>query len=826
MVKNDSIKILLLENKDFTESDNLLNFKNLKPSRFELRMLSEEVLAKSIEEIAREIFEKHTNTELFIINVNVLLSDGNRSDCLGIKLLKFIRLYGLNQHCMLYSFLSREQLMQLSPYHCIIFSEGTSFVRLPNDLSKLNFQKRVEKKAPEDLSPYFKAEYQLPDNRHFMANWWGMLQLWNVQKAIEHNASKTKWQDIEKRFTGSIKEMYSYQGLLARYLNNHKVDDIEHELTKLLHEREEKYSDITISSNEIAVEIQHISDTIIEIDREFDVLNAVNIVDETLLKRIITCLFKNNTVGQNVQNKIFELIEEKQSLEQIKAHFSESQEISGLIDKENYRIYEERRKQNNRLLSLQSHLEHELHFSTENFSLAKIRDDLQIAKPKIVYVDDQANEGWSSILQRMIYGHDSDSFILVVPKQNDSIYTIVTKINDSIKDAKLLILDIRLKNETGQIEPSQLSGFQVLRKLKEYFIPCPVLIISASNKIWSVKEAFSYSAVAFWTKEGLDAQMDAKDSIANYLRLMDLIYSLTANYQFFKIVADINKTINTIECGKNKFWWEEKFWPDKYTFIDIDSNKQVPRIVKINKSSIERENVTTILHHVVELIEDKLFQTFLNGNLFVPESFFSVIISRCSLIMEEIHRINNNNDKTPLSEKMESQIGEENYEYYSALIKIRNKSVHRFESIPFITFNKYIDLLQSYLFDDFESTKLEQYEMQSSSELEEVDTIKERLPDPVDGNFYEAKVNNKNEKISQNQGFDAYHLENPGINLQQGRDIILLFKENPELQVEKDLIGKMVRFRLVIRGGEDGKPISYLARNAKLIDDHQTKTNI
>jgi len=75
-------------------------------------------------------------------------------------------------------------------------------------------------------------------------------------------------------------------------------------------------------------------------------------------------------------------------------------------------------------------------------------------------------------------------------------------------------LDLRLFGETGNYPIQDVSGFKVLDIiLSSSRKRCPVLITSASNKIWSYKEAISRGADAYWVKQGLDDYSDTESIV-------------------------------------------------------------------------------------------------------------------------------------------------------------------------------------------------------------------------------------------------------------------------------------------------------------------------
>lgn len=128
--------------------------------------------------LIQEIIEKYFDSDIFIININFDYNNIKRSDNAGIKLLKLLRLKGYNQYCILYSFLSAEQLIHIDPLNSIVHSKGAKFIRLPYNLSNLepllNSKKSAEK---ENLIYFFRAEVDLHKVRHELANKWGALRL-------------------------------------------------------------------------------------------------------------------------------------------------------------------------------------------------------------------------------------------------------------------------------------------------------------------------------------------------------------------------------------------------------------------------------------------------------------------------------------------------------------------------------------------------------------------------------------------------------------------------------------------------------------------------
>ena len=135
-------------------------------------------ICNTVGKVLNEIKEKHADTDVFVININYKFYDISRSDNTGIKLLKQLRLNGFYQYCILYSFLSIEQLINFDPLNNIIHSKGVKFIRLPFDQNDFELLFKYQKNAnTENLFYYFRAEVDLQKIRHELANKWGALRL-------------------------------------------------------------------------------------------------------------------------------------------------------------------------------------------------------------------------------------------------------------------------------------------------------------------------------------------------------------------------------------------------------------------------------------------------------------------------------------------------------------------------------------------------------------------------------------------------------------------------------------------------------------------------
>ena len=235
---------------------------------------------------------------------------------------------------------------------------------------------------------------------------------------------------------------------------------------------------------------------------------------------------------------------------------------------------------------------------------------LRTIKPRVIYVDDMAEEGWASVLRRMIYGNNTKDYHFltpICPQKEDSPEFIVQKIQKAnINEADILILDLRLKDERGFVEPSELSGFRVLELLQEKIFSCPILIITASNKVWSLKKAFNGNVLSFWIKAGMEQYDNDKALVQNYIDLVEQIYSLTTEKWFFDAISTVRKMAATInKANPSSFWWEtqEVEYQEGYT-----------------RKLTDRKDVIRILDRIVSKAQDNLRQLHFGlGNVFFSD---------------------------------------------------------------------------------------------------------------------------------------------------------------------------------------------------------------
>jgi len=687
------MNILFLENEGSWRGQCLLKLNE--GATHKVDTFTETQLNDPVEKLAELIVKDFIFVDLFIINVNMISGNQDRSACWGIKLIKLLRLHGLNQQCILYSFLSREQLMELSPENLIVFSEGLTYIRLPYDFKQIDLVASSKKIAPTNLTAYLKAESRLPDDRHFFANWWGALQLWNVYKKVNDLNDDLK-NSIQHQLFPSSKEIGSYQGLLARYLYGHEVQKFSNVYIQSKREKHNDYSHFNLPpqtyTEHIAQLDQKIETAITEHERYRDILDAITTSNNNWQKFLLSWSGKPKEISTKIRHfeiGINEATTEKEHIQrflELKEYIG-AEERQYITEKENLilervKVIEESKKESYKL--------------KEDNTFGQL---LHEKSPKICYIDDQAEEGWAGIFQLMIYGETKpDCFQVIQPSKASELEPIIQKCFEHIQthNPDLIILDLRLLGETGTISnPTELSGFKVLHALKSgykhdngkkyYPISCPLMIVTASNKVNTYQFITNEGADAYWIKEGLDNHFSLDESADNYFDFIAKTYVLCCSPEF-KMIREMKSKFTEFRQNKT-YWWES---PKRFQQLNDD---------RVTINNITRKIIFGIIGEAIRFIE-VLVQNKLNHSWSIDYErlISSMVVVRLFLAIEIIHEeINSTNFPTKHTE-LSTRIFKHHPVSHrlNKLLEIRNKAVHH-DSILLGDVKQFVDYLMGYL---------------------------------------------------------------------------------------------------------------------------------
>jgi CheY-like chemotaxis protein len=156
--------------------------------------------------------------------------------------------------------------------------------------------------------------------------------------------------------------------------------------------------------------------------------------------------------------------------------------------------------------------------------------------PQAWFIDDQVANGWGMLLGEMLaeLNIEMQSFANI-DDLNNYVKAILKHDIGSCPD--MAFVDLRLSSEDPELEAydsADLSGFKVVETLLSQWPGIPIVIASASNKLWNVEKALKKGAIGYWRKS--DEVQDAFDKEAVFTALS--IYKQFAN----KVTLAIRKT--------------------------------------------------------------------------------------------------------------------------------------------------------------------------------------------------------------------------------------------------------------------------------------------
>lgn len=213
---------------------------------------------------------------------------------------------------------------------------------------------------------------------------------------------------------------------------------------------------------------------------------------------------------------------------------------------------------------------------------------------RILLIDDMATAGWKDIISNMVYGNPTDGKLMVEDFADVDITTenIKEKLESRISRDKprLVLLDLRLKNEQADVQLTDLSGFNVLLWLKmhEKFKGLPVIMFTATTNAEPTKILLDAGVEMVWTKPGLDEQLDAEGIKLRYKQLVGMIKAILTQNRFAALKGfnkDETPCISPLELQKllydklayirYRYFLDEKSTQDRINGTSVQANLQL-----------------------------------------------------------------------------------------------------------------------------------------------------------------------------------------------------------------------------------------------------------
>ena len=134
----------------------------------------------------------------------------------------------------------------------------------------------------------------------------------------------------------------------------------------------------------------------------------------------------------------------------------------------------------------------------------------------ILLIDDEAENGWKQIVEKVLFNGE----LIHIAIDN---YSAKVKLEQTVYD--LIFLDLRFGEEDHlESDIKKFGGYKILKEqirnsLYSVNYSTPVLIFTASNKIWNITEMLEAGADDYYIKEHPDNAYDLDFSRENYFRL-------------------------------------------------------------------------------------------------------------------------------------------------------------------------------------------------------------------------------------------------------------------------------------------------------------------
>jgi CheY-like chemotaxis protein len=552
---------------------------------------------------------KDANGEFVLfIYVNLLIDKGSRQYCKGIELLTWLRIKGVMNHCFLYSFQTLEAIARSNEQNRLLFSKGTTFIQLSDSFEFVTNEKIIEsaKVTADDknLRKNIKPLFDIGKFRHKEANWWGVKQLWDVHKIYTKG-------DFVEDYPAKVKDnLQKLNNAIGSYLYEWRVVSLTIEIERFEKELEEKKKADEEKKSNLANQLEEKKIERILYNEELTTKQQQQIERRNKLFSSKDYYAKHRNL---YDEELAEISLNDKEISKLKAEFEEIIKKEGNISSE----IEDINEKTGKLKSL-IYKGAEIYFS----------DNLDIerqTKCKILIVDDEPD--WKTIYEKIL---QNAGFDLIVPgkKFRNKIADFYDKelkpvISKGAYD--LILLDLRLFEESDpSVATDKLSGKQLLEYIKKDYKGIPILITTASNKIWTYQKLIDFGADAYWIKEGVDEQRDFIDSIKNYCRFIFLVSRLTdETYKLLRKLSDFADEFKSISDAPD-YWAKNVTWANGFTtqcnIIEIQKN--LDEAVLIFKRYLQN-------FHLNSELSDSSNKAF----------FISGLINKVASVYENVHML-------------------------------------------------------------------------------------------------------------------------------------------------------------------------------------------
>lgn len=261
---------------------------------------------------------------------------------------------------------------------------------------------------------------------------------------------------------------------------------------------------------------------------------------------------------------------------------------------------------------------------TQNIYLQNSPDQKIISAQgkKILLIDDEAKKGWETILKKIFEG----AIIHIETSDEYNNFSISNKNNIKNGYYDLFLLDLRLnpteeeKTEFIQkAKTTEYSGAKILQEIKTQNPGNQVIVFTASNKAWNLKELMQagYEADGYYMKESPDFYFDADFSQKNFENLKneaEKCFEKGYLRKMYKEIEIIKGDINTLNPYNAKSSHVNEFNKCKIEIlIQLDIAFRQIKLVQVNN---DFPYAFICFFQILEILQKENFLVYMRDILF------------------------------------------------------------------------------------------------------------------------------------------------------------------------------------------------------------------
>ena len=142
-------------------------------------------------------------------------------------------------------------------------------------------------------------------------------------------------------------------------------------------------------------------------------------------------------------------------------------------------------------------------------------------RKKILLIDDEAENGWREVLEKIIINAD---FTICSERVRDY-EALPSEYKDDLDEYDLVLLDLRVNGDKEEktLNTKDFSGYKILKGIKEHNSGIQIIMFTASTKIWNLQRLMEAGANGYYVKESPAYHFPREFSISNANSLIDQI---------------------------------------------------------------------------------------------------------------------------------------------------------------------------------------------------------------------------------------------------------------------------------------------------------------